>query len=247
MAYRGLSFWIVITLFFCQRLAAQQGVPAAGTVSTVDLDGDGQPDFTEDVTLLPIHLTDTYVFYGLTETDHSILLRNRSDLGNFGKGQSILPSSKSRMGTFNLQYYLARNLPGGWQYLTINSPISWDSFTNVYFGVRLTREDGFHAGWLLLTRPDRATYTPFSITDYGYNPVPGEAIRAGYPPDPPRITTEIVTNGLRLSWSPALTKWNLQSADSLRVPVQWSDLGSGSTNAIIPMEGKTRYFRLMKP
>ncbi len=226
---------------------AQQGVPAAGAVSMVDIDGDGQPDFTEDVVLSPLNLTDTYVFYSLSATDTSIIIENRTSLGIFGKGQTISPSATSLIGTFNIQFYLARNLPGGWQYLSNNSPNNLDSYTNIYLGARLSKEDGFHAGWVLLARPNRDITTPFSIVNYGYNPVPGEAIQAGLPPSPPRIATEMTADGLRLSWSSALINWNLQSAESLRLPVQWNNLGSGATNAIIPLEGATRYFRLIKP
>lgn len=242
-----LRIVVILTLAICYITPAQQGVPPAGTVSTVDIDGDGQPDFNEDVILSPFNLTDTYVFYCLTATDTSAIVKNKSTLGVFGKGQTIFPSATSLIESLNIQFFLARNLPGGWQYLSNNSPTSLVAYTNIYFGARLIKDDGPHMGWLLLTRTDRATTTPFSITDYGYNPIPGEAIQAGFPPPPPQITTEITTDGLLLSWSSALSTWNLQAADSLNQPVQWRDLGNGTTNAIIPVDSGTRYFRLIKP
>jgi hypothetical protein len=247
MKLKTLFLCILVTMHGTYHGSAQQGIPAPGQVGSVDIDGDGQIDIVELVEIFPFSPTINEVFYNIGTKESAYLLKGRSNSGGVAKGDRISASGFAISDLLNLQDYVAENLPSGWVYLLSSSPNSLVRNTNVFFGVRLDRDDGHHFGWVQLSRPDSGITTAFTITDYGYNPVPGEAIQAGLPPSLPQIATEMTTDGLRLSWSSALIGWNLQSAESLRLPVQWNDLGSGATNAIIPLEGATRYFRLIKP
>jgi hypothetical protein len=89
----------------------------------------------------------------------------------------------------------------------------WRTERSLLIGCRISADDGLHHGWIRLTRPDTLFTTPFDVESFDWNPLPGEPIKAGQPPEIP-LVPEIIEEGLRLRcWSMG-TRWTPKRSGS---------------------------------
>ncbi|HRI11364.1 MAG TPA: hypothetical protein PLX89_00030 [Verrucomicrobiota bacterium] len=145
-------------------------------------------------------------------------------------------------------YDVGRALPGAeWRYIERNFPGAfWRNRLEVLIGFRFAQEDGMHHGWFRFTRPDTHFTTAFELTEYSWNPAPGEPIAAGVPPS--LLRYEVIEERLRLSWPAEAAGWILESASPLADETYWEEVsGAGATEVILPLGEATRYFRLRRP
>ena len=118
----------------------------------------------------------------------------------------------------------------------------------VYIGLRFPAAGGLCHGWLKFVRPDAQLPTLFTLDSYDWNPIPGEPIRAGFPPDIP-IQPEWLPDGetLRFTWPAALSNWVLESTPNLEPPIVWEPAESAGGHADIATTEEGRFFRLRRP
>jgi len=123
----------------------------------------------------------------------------------------------------------------------------WRRFTAVLIGLRFQLEDGVHHGWIRFSRADTHFTTVFQPQEYDWNPIPDAPIGAGQPPVIP-IATEVTDGMLRLSWSPSVATWILESTDELSDDAVWAPVPEATGyEALLEVPEASRYFRLRKP
>jgi len=106
-------------------------------------------------------------------------------------------------------------------------------------------------GWFRYRREDTGPTGSFALSDWTYNPIPNEPIRAGLPPDLPEPEVAVTEHGLQVSWPEPLWRFTLEWTASLAPPVQWTPVDAGGSTSVIvpfPEEGQgTLFFRLVSP
>ena len=248
--YLFVIVWIIVSMNIEAQTEAccDQGYPDPGTITALDIDGDGIVDFTYELIVLPggnpaVH----ELLYLLSSSSNSSLLTPTQQRTYYGFGAAISQPPSVSITQVGPTDYTAYNGPGGWVYGYINDPGIWNSLTNAFVGFILTQSDGNHYGWLHMSRPDLKVKTPFAVVDYAYNPVPEAPIQAGIPAPPPVITTQKTPAGIQLAWPSAISGWTLQTTTDLGSNPVWQDYSTGTTNLLVPPTETLRYFRLVKP
>lgn len=123
----------------------------------------------------------------------------------------------------------------------------WRRLSDVLIGLRFQLDDGVHHGWIRFSRADTHFTTVFQPQEYDWNPIPDAPIGAGQPPVIP-IATEETEQGLRLSWSPSLVTWALESTAALSEDAVWVPVPEATGyEALLEIPDASRYFRLRKP
>jgi hypothetical protein len=125
--------------------------------------------------------------------------------------------------------------------------------TDIYVGFRDYLETTPHYGWAHLRRASTNAGIAFFLVDWAVNPFPGQPIRAGEPPDLPRLTpvmdttTDPANPTLRVSWPAGFPGVKLQVAGDLTPPVAWQDQELTAERLAVlalPPDG-TLFFRLV--
>jgi hypothetical protein len=201
------------------------------------------------------------IFCGLGDRDQRAdFLRFSSSRVYFNKGESVNP---------NRAIYLSPT-EGINEHFILVSIYSWEreafyqtnilynaditpGKTEVYIGFRDYRASQPHYGWAHLRRASTNAGVAYVMVDWAVNPFPGQAIRAGEPPDLPPLSTVVDTTTdpanptLRVSWPAGFPGVKLQTTGDLTPPVQWLDQELDAERLAVvtlPPEG-TLFFRLV--
>ncbi len=136
-----------------------------------------------------------------------------------------------------------------WKYTTLDDPTAFNGLKEAIVGVRISAGDGFHYGWIRMTRPVIDNHTLFEVTGWNWNPIPNAAIPAGEPPPLPPIELTVDNEGhLTLRWDNRIGEMVLESALSLVPPVDWKPVeNSGWPPVTVSFEGSGHFFRLRRP
>jgi len=197
---------------------------------------------------------------GVTLRNHhpNLFLRSTSTRIQFREGEAVSSKNLKVSDDWGSNWipvgdYLQRRFPGTeWTFadpLSSRPPTYWSTETNLLIGCKLYSEDGVHYGWIRLTRPDRNFLTQYDVATHDWNPLPGEPIRAGLPPEIP-LASEAVAEGISVRWPVAigLATWVLESSDSLGPDAEWVPIPEAANGEILlePPESM-RFYRLRRP
>ena len=236
------------------------GYPDPGILAVLDVDGNGHDDVqyyrsvssggASGIRRIVGHVTDTILANNAVNYVTPNRKRVFASVGEVIRDSWVVVDLVTGIG---LTAYVADNDPGGWLHYYMDYPNNLNAETVGILGLRLRMDDGFHYGWIRFTRPDTDVQTAFSVADWDFNPLPGEPIRAGYPPEIP-ISAEWIQGEnqevrVRVSWPLAVSSWVLETTTQLGPSAQWVEYPVGGTPAEIPVgpEEPSRYFRLRKP
>ncbi|MBX3734663.1 MAG: hypothetical protein KF791_18960 [Verrucomicrobiae bacterium] len=256
----------VIALVFASAQTEWAAIPPLEedrlTIDSIDFNGDGEPEINVVASrgrYPPIQENEEYygVVVVLFPVEGSALLRFSRNRIQFSRGDSISSTNMEISGPaplINIGGFYQWRFPGTpWEYVDPTThnlpPAFWSSETNLLIGLKFSADDGAHYGWLQLARPNREFLTQFQVVANDWNPLPGEPIRAGLPPEIP-LTSEVVPEGIRVRWPVAigLANWFLESSDSLGPDADWVPIPEAANGEILlePPESM-RFYRLRRP
>jgi hypothetical protein len=123
------------------------------------------------------------------------------------------------------------------------SPISRS--TNVLFGFRIQRTDGWHLGWLRLM----LSYTPkgvkvFQLTESSVNPIPDQDVVAGVRAGTILAISSSGANSLQLSWSTNATNAVLEQKLKLSDPAWVAVPGITNNQYTVTPTNPSSFYRL---
>jgi hypothetical protein len=226
----------------------------------IDIDGDGDEDFQTFAgrDRYPHPGTDIQEYaigLSLQNLGPNLLLTVSDKRIPFRHGESVssLSPRYSDIGGGNwiiVGRYVELFIPDGpWTYQDAYKDFPgsfWRTERSLLIGCRVVGEDGVHFGWMRLTRPDLNFTTPFDVESFDWNPLPGEPIKAGQPPEIP-LAPEITEEGLRLRWPAVLATWMLEYADSLDAEAEWIAIPEAANGEIVlPIPETARFYRLRR-
>jgi hypothetical protein len=118
-----------------------------------------------------------------------------------------------------------------------------------FLGVRVTRADGPHHGWVHVRRPATNAVDPeVMILAAAVHPAPNAPVRTGVTPPQPVVNTTVDGGAVVFTWHADYATFRLETTASLDDPVTWSpvDTGGAIRHVLTPGDGN-RFFRLVPP
>jgi hypothetical protein len=123
--------------------------------------------------------------------------------------------------------------------------LSTPKSTNVLFGVRIQREDGWHLGWLrvhLWKEPTAVRHV--SILESSVNPIPDQDVMAGVRAGTVLAISPQGTNSLQLSWSTNATNAVLEQKLKLSDPAWVAVPGITNNQYTVTPTNPSSFYRL---
>jgi hypothetical protein len=149
-----------------------------------------------------------------------------------------------------------------WGYLWEVSDIFRQPRTNIFFrnidhripeeyflGMRVTRADGPHHGWVHVRRPATNAVDPeVMILAAAVHPAPNAPVRTGVIPPQPVVNTTVDGGAVVFTWHADYATFRLETTVSLDDPVTWLpvDTGGAVRHVLTPGAGN-QFFRLVPP